>query len=145
MQTLSPTESRRFADCPVNCPRIRQRISSLAEFITVVSSVVSTDDTYWFRGHAGVDWSLTPSALRYGRIEDRKTALELMSEFKRIADIKLRRPPSPNDELMWAQIAQHYGLPTRLLDWTESATTALYFTCLLPEKDGIVLSSIRSN
>ncbi len=61
-----------------------------------------------------------------------------MAEFRRIAEIKLDRPPESQDELKWAQIGQHYGLPTRLLDWTESATTALYFACRNATSDGIV-------
>jgi len=138
LTALSPAEFRRFASCPVDCPKLAQRITSLADYFAVVSSTVSGNRRFWFRGHEEPGFHLTPSALRYSKAADRKTALELMSEFKRVAEIKLDRPPRPENELMWAQIAQHYGLPTRLLDWTESATTALYFACLKASFDGIV-------
>ena len=136
---LSKSEQARFRSRPMKCPLLNIRVDSLSEFMAAVSSAIKTDETFWFRGHAEVDLALTPSALRYHDPALRSKALKLIAEFKRIAEFKLPRPPRPDEELMWAQLAQHYGLPTRLLDWTESATVALYFACLKQDFDGLVL------
>ncbi len=136
--TLTGEEYSRFTKCPAKCPILRYRIESLADYFQVISSVLSLDETFWFRGHADVSWSLTPSALRPKKVADRDKALGQLTEFKRVAEIKLERPPATDDDLKWLQLAQHYGLPTRLLDWTQNATIALYFSCLRPDLNGAV-------
>src|ERR1700689_1803956 len=97
--SLSHAELRRFKSCPVDCPKLHQRLESLADYFAFISSSVGGADEFWFRGHEDQSYSLTPSALRYSKLNQREAALDLMLEFRRIAEIKLDRPPSPQDEL----------------------------------------------
>lgn len=50
---------------------------------------------------------------------------ETLSRFKLRANSEIL--PQPSDNWEWLALAQHHGLPTRLLDWTTSPLIALYF------------------
>jgi len=122
-----------------DCQRVRETLTCLGDYFYILDVALKKGGTFWFRGNADFTWRLTPSALRFLTEYKRNKALNLLSDFKRFGEIKLPKAPAPNEEFKWIQLAQHYGLLTRLLDWTKNAAIALYFACENePEKDGAV-------
>ena len=79
----------------------------------------------WWRGHGSREWKLAPSAMR-PPIQPRREA-NLLFHFTKLAPVRHAGCPESNQLDRWLFLAQHYGLPTRLLDWTESPLTALFF------------------
>jgi hypothetical protein len=50
-----------------------------------------------------------------------------VNDFQHAASVLLAIRPALDDFSGWLTLMQHYGLPTRLLDWSRSALFALYF------------------
>jgi hypothetical protein len=94
----------------------------------------------WFRGHKDADWQLRPKLYRAGEPDVNKLFRfeeELRGEFKRrgwqlAPGFTL---PANKDEWGWYGLMQHYGAPTRLLDWSDGALTGLYFALRDTEKE----------
>ncbi len=81
----------------------------------------------WFRGESGnePDSYLCPKIARTEYNQHNKENF-LLQSFRRQAG-GLSNVPDREHTDEWLFLAQHYGVPTRLLDWTEGALHALYF------------------
>lgn len=104
-------------------------VKSLNDYLTEIQKLklphsnVSSTTLPWYRGQTDSTWHLTPSIYRgeWDPVRER----EMTRDFRLRALMELDHKPTTY--LGWFFVMQHYGLPTRLLDWSESCLVALYF------------------
>jgi hypothetical protein len=78
----------------------------------------------WFRGQPE-DLPLRPRLYRYAARDDEPDEDEIRVDFERNGIQLVQR--EPKDYRDWYFLMQHFGAPTRLLDWTDGALFGLYF------------------
>lgn len=129
-------------DCNYN--HLTFKVNNLSEFISIIQELnqipvyESESNILVYRGISTHSWEMTPSLQRVSS-NLMNTENDIVNEFMTL------RPEAFNNTMSSFEILakmQHYGLPTRLLDFSTNSLIALYFACNENETiDGRVICS----
>lgn len=115
-------------------------IDELLQFVKALSDRHGSNKQLWYRGEDNSTLTLVPSIQRSERRLERERFLS--NDFYIRAKQTLESPPSRNNYAYWIALMQHYGLPTRILDWSRSPLIAVFFAtetyCTVTDRDACV-------
>lgn len=107
---------------------VQEEVKSVEEYLNTIKQYKEDkkSDDFLFRGQSD-DHPLIPKISRlHPRGDLLSTERLLLQEFKRTNPLLIEGHQS-YDDWDYLTLGQHYGLPTRLLDWSNNALTALWF------------------
>ena len=109
-----------------------KRPGNFPEFVQIIEDFQTNSELAWYRGCGDSSYKLFPTLYRHpakktladlGELEK-----QLMTRFRQRSLPFQSRTFSTDWDLIF--FMQHYGVPTRLLDWTENPFIGLYFALM---------------
>ena len=112
---------------------IEKRPRSFTEFLGIIVDAQNRSrNSLWYRGAPDSKFQLVPSLYRHKKIYQVNDLIEM--EFQMLVRVRQRSVPFIENNIQneWDALffMQHYGIPTRLLDWTENPFIAFYFAVM---------------
>ena len=109
------------------------RVRTLSDFLNEVEKLqAAASNSLWYRGIGDAKYELIPALYRHKKTTgaDGLANLErqIMTRFRQRSLPYHDRPLSDDWNALF--FMQHYGVPTRLLDWTENPFVALHFALM---------------
>lgn len=109
-------------------------VKSWRDLMEEYQGLANAQHDWVFRGHRESAWELESTLersiakrFRVPLSELSKIEWSLIRSFQRGSHLYLEQPPAPDDLLEWLSVMQHYGAPTRMLDWSYSFYVAVFF------------------
>lgn len=105
---------------------------SISSVESLIRQVNELPNNFIYRGQADAVWPLKSSLERVigaGWSAEKAQRFEdyALQQFRSKFHLYDHENVHPTSKLAWLSVMQHYGVPTRLLDFTESPYIALYF------------------
>jgi len=103
-------------------------IESFLEFHNIIQELYNNKNATIFRGLSNDKYELIPSIYRLNPTHEKIEIIEkrLLHKFKS-SSIAYNIARMPTNDWEWLALAQHFGLPTKLMDWTYNPLVALFF------------------